>query len=349
VCNSKLVLRSASSIVPRQLDWLWLEVFPKGQLSLVLGHGGQGKSLQTVDLAAAITSGGTLPGHTSPCEKGSCIFLALEDDPSDTFRPRLEAAGADLNKVILVEGVMTKGTGHCTRLFSLETDISELEAKIVETGDVKLVVIDPVNSYFGSNKNSYSDVEVRQVLTPVVEMARRCGVAVVGVMHLNKGSGSAITRGVGSVAFCAIARSVWLVARDPSDRSVHHMVNVKTNTAKSGIGFSFKIDQRVCVSLGTNQPVIEWLPGNCELSADELLQAMDIPAPRLPKKVVAKEIITGALSDGPVPVKDVRQLCKNADISDSTIDRAIDDLGVKSGKSSFDGPWVLSMPSPSND
>ena len=40
---------------------------------------------------------------------GSVIILANEDDAAHTIRPRLDAAGADTNKVYIVEGVAREG------------------------------------------------------------------------------------------------------------------------------------------------------------------------------------------------------------------------------------------------
>jgi hypothetical protein len=81
------------------------------------------------------------------------------------------------------------------------------------------------------------------------------------------------------------------------------------------------------------------------MSADDLLLAVDNPTPSRPtKKERAKEIISEALSDGPLPVNSVNDLLSNAGISPSTAERARDELGVVSHKSDFGGVWKMSLP-----
>jgi hypothetical protein len=66
--------------------------------------------------------------------------MRLEDDAEDTMVPRLMAAGADLDRVHIVDAVTTKdGAGRAT--FNLQTDLDLLAKKIDEVGDVALVII----------------------------------------------------------------------------------------------------------------------------------------------------------------------------------------------------------------
>ena len=58
---------------------------------------------------------------------GSVIILANEDDAARTIRPRLDAAGADTNKVHIVQGMAREGAP--ADLFQLDTDIAALRAK----------------------------------------------------------------------------------------------------------------------------------------------------------------------------------------------------------------------------
>lgn len=73
---------------------------------MIAGNPGLGKSLVTVDMAATVSMGGLWPVDRQCCEVGNVIILSAEDDPLDTIRPRLEAAGADLSKVYILDAVL---------------------------------------------------------------------------------------------------------------------------------------------------------------------------------------------------------------------------------------------------
>src|SRR5207249_2537482 len=98
------VLRCFSDIAPKPLRWLWPGRIPLAKLTLLVGDPGLGKSLLTADAASRVTRGEAFPDGAL-CESGSVIFLSAEDDPADTIRPRLDAAGADVSRVHVLEAV----------------------------------------------------------------------------------------------------------------------------------------------------------------------------------------------------------------------------------------------------
>lgn len=168
---------------------------------MVAGYGGVGKGLVLAWISATVSRGGEWPcGEGQPPPLGSVIILSAEDDAADTIVPRLMAADADLSRVHILSAVRQKdGKGH--RSFSLQADLSALEQKINELGDVALVVIDPITSYLGQVE-SHKNAEVRSVLEPLGAMAARQDVTVIGITHFSKAvGGSAASRVIGSVAF----------------------------------------------------------------------------------------------------------------------------------------------------
>src|SRR5689334_14990742 len=81
-----------SDIPVRSVQWLIPGLVPLGAITLLVGEPGHGKSLLTAHWAAEVTTGAT-PGHA--------IFAAGEDSVSAVLRPRLEAAGADVSRVLV--------------------------------------------------------------------------------------------------------------------------------------------------------------------------------------------------------------------------------------------------------
>ena len=113
------------------------------------------------------------------------ILLSAEDGAADTIVPRLMAANADRSLVQIIHAVQNEG-GKGQHTFNLQTDLDLLEDEIKKFGDVVLVVIDPISSYFGKGPDSHKNVDVRGVLEPVSEMAERLGVAVLSITHFSE-------------------------------------------------------------------------------------------------------------------------------------------------------------------
>lgn len=220
--------RSAKVRVARDLDasyvrWLWYPRVPLGKLTLVSGLPDEAKSLVCVDLAARASAGMPMPlqamARIPPV--GAWIHSA-EDDPCDTIRPRLEAAGADLSRVL----VTTEGS------IELPDDIDAIE-ELVIAHEVRLIVIDPLESIISGELDAHSSKDVRSALDPLVALAIRRKVAIVGVRHLNKDvrTTNARVRGTGSLAYTAIARSEILCGQHPEDDTLRVFARVKNNIA----------------------------------------------------------------------------------------------------------------------
>jgi putative DNA primase/helicase len=150
-----------------------------------------------------------------PSQPASAILMSAEDDPNRTIVPRLEAAGADLTKVHVLESIVL-ANGFET-LPSLRADADAITAAAVRLGDCRLIVIDPVSSYLkgiDDNRNA----ALRGVLTPLKTLAERLDAAVVLVSHLTKrGSANGKHRVMGSVAYVGAFRANHLFIADPAD------------------------------------------------------------------------------------------------------------------------------------
>jgi putative DNA primase/helicase len=205
-CAPGAVLRCFAEIAPRPVRWLWPGRIPLGKLTLLIGDPGLGKSLLTADITFRVTKGTRFPDNV-PCESGEVIFLSAEDDAEDTIRPRLDAAGADVSKVHLLDALRVRledGT-LCEKFFNLETDCDHLNEVLRKNPQVRLIVIDPISAYLG-NVDSHSNSEVRNLLAPLAKLAGQHCVAVICITHLRKSAGAAVYRAIASIAFAAAAR-----------------------------------------------------------------------------------------------------------------------------------------------
>jgi putative DNA primase/helicase len=194
-----------------------------------------------------VSTGGEWPcGEGSAC-RGDVILITAEDGATDTIRPRLEAADADLDRVHVIERVRDP---LGPRQFNLLTDLGELERVLRLTQKPRLVIIDPINACLSSTDgrpfNPNSVQHARALVGRLEALAARCGVAVVGVTHFTKAKGgSALSRVTGSFAFVAAARSVFTVTRKQDDPDLRIFAPAKNNLAANINALPFRIEQRL--------------------------------------------------------------------------------------------------------
>jgi putative DNA primase/helicase len=338
---ASLVISCAADIVPEPIRWLWRPRIAIGKQTMLAGEPGLGKSQLTCWIAAAVTTGGLWPDNHEAAPKGSVIILSAEDDAADTIRPRLDAAGADPNKVYVISAVRGEN-GKGRRSFNLQADLALLEAEIAKIGDVYLVIVDPVSSYLGK-VDSHRNAELRAVLEPIGEMASRLGVAVLSITHLSKGGGgSANSRIIGSIAFVAQARAAFIVARDPDDHERRLFLPTKNNLGPEGTGLGFRIGQ-VVTPTGLLAPSIFWDDLPVTISANEAL-APSTETATAPARNEAEDFLQQVLADGPRPTVQIRAEANSAGVAWPTVRRAKEKLGVKASKVTLDGGWEWAMP-----
>jgi putative DNA primase/helicase len=268
-----LISHRASEVLPEQIEWLWPGRIAAGKLTLIGGKPGLGKSLVTVSIASTVTLGAQWPCNEgcSPC--GSVVIFSAEDGLADTIVPRLMAAGADRTRVELVTGV---SRGEDRRTFDLKADIDLLEQKVRALGDVRLIIIDPISAYMGK-AHGHGNVETRNVLEPVAEMADRLRIAVVAITHLNKGGAGnqgVLERFTGSIAFIAAARTGFAIIGDDENEGRVLFLQVKNNIAPAQRGLAFRCLQKI-VGDEIVASFVDWENEHVAQSADDALRATE--------------------------------------------------------------------------
>ena len=338
--------RRISDVTAQPIRWLWPGRIASGKCTVIAGNPGLGKSQLTLAMAAHTTRGTSWPDGTA-CRPGNVVILSAEDDAADTMRPRLEAAGARLDRVFILDAAVEGYSGDGTvsrRAVSLQTDIANLGRMLDEIGNVALVIIDPVTAYLGGT-DSHKNAEVRALLAPLGEMAAAHGVAIVCVSHLNKaGSTDALLRVSGSLAFVAAARAAWLVGKDPDDEARRLFLPLKNNLGADDTGLAFRVEG---VTVPSSAGAIEtsriaWQAGVVTTKANELMTGNgDDERGALDE---AKDFLAELLSDGPVPAKRVQTEARDTALSWRTINRAKVALGVQSTKGGMGSGWEWHLP-----
>jgi energy-coupling factor transporter ATP-binding protein EcfA2 len=218
-----VIVRGLADVQPRKPTWLWDNRIPAGELTLLAGAEGSGKSTITADLAAQVTRG-QLDGHYRGTPRG-LLFVGVEDSIEETLVPRLIAAGADMTRVSTIDHAFDHETGLPVMLTLPRDLLAVVEA--AQAHDVALVVLDPIGSRLGS-LDTHKDAEVRAALEPLVSVFRTARIATLGLIHVNKDREATGTTDalMGSRAFPAVARAVHLVTRDDNER---FMSMIKSN------------------------------------------------------------------------------------------------------------------------
>ena len=236
----------ASDVEPKKLAKLWNGRFHRGKLGFIAGEPGLGKSLIAIHMAATVSIGGGWPNGEGTARLGDVIYISAEDSSADTIRPRLEVAGADLDRVHLIEAV----NDHLgPRPFNLVVDLGRLDQSLQAICKPRLVIIDPINACLSSTDvrpfNPNNVTQVRALLSRLEALAAKHRVAVVCVTHFTKAKGgSALSRVTGSFAFVAVARSVFTVMRKQDDPDLQIFAAAKNNLGRDVDALAFRIEQR---------------------------------------------------------------------------------------------------------
>ncbi|QJY46939.1 AAA family ATPase [Pseudonocardia broussonetiae] len=181
----RLRMVRASAVQPQAARWLWQTGeygrIPLGEVSVLAGRGNVGKSPFALWCAARITRG-DLPGELSGSPADVLIY-ASEDSHEHTTVPRLTAAGADLDRVHLLNGTETDEDPEMPLVWARDIDLIR---DAVEQTRAQLLVIDPLIDVHRGGANTDRTDDVRAGLRPLVALAHRTGAAVAGVAHFNK-------------------------------------------------------------------------------------------------------------------------------------------------------------------
>lgn len=337
---SSVVLTRVSDVEAIPVTWIWPTRIAKGKLTIFAGHPGLGKSQLTAYVAAKVTVGGAFPNGEGVAPKGTVIMLSCEDDVADTIRPRLEAAGADLTQVHVLEAIREKGG---QRLFSIKSDVEQLERVIEHVGNVQLVVIDPITAYLNGS-DSHNTGDVRAALAPIQELAMRLGVAVLVVSHLNKngGNGKSVNAVTGSGAFVAASRGSFLIDKDPDAPDRRLLLEIKNNLGRAD-GLAFHIEEAT-LAKGIKAPFVQFEDGTVELTADESLSGPQNAQSQPSALESAKDFLLETLKPGALPRKDVELAARAAGIADKTLRNAREALCVIVRKlPGINGAWVWEL------
>lgn len=316
---ARSVLVLVSSVEAELVQWEWMHRIPRAKVTVLDGDPGLGKSTLALDLAARRTRGLPMPGDERELDPAGAVFLTAEDGIADTLRPRLEAAGADLDRVAVLTAVRDE-QGR-PRLPVIPDDVEHVR-EAVRKMRARFLVIDPLMAFLNRRVDSHRDQDVRGALALLSDLAERERIAVIIIRHLNKaGGGHPMYRGGGSIGIIGAARAGLLVAPDPRDSTRRVLAVSKSNLGPIPPSLAYRL-----VAAGDTSR-LEW-EGITDWSAGDLLAAQRDDGDGAGPREEAEGFLRELLADGPVRAKRVRAQAEGAGLSWMTVRRAADRLGV---------------------
>lgn len=316
--RTELKMIKMSDIEAQEIEWLWNPYIAYGKLAIVQGDPGDGKTTLILNLAAKLTKGEGLDENMKVMEPMNVIYQTAEDGLADTVKPRLLQAGADCEKVLVIDESEK----------SLSMLDERIEEALIKTG-ARVLILDPIQAYLGFGTDMNRANEVRNMTKRLAALAEKYKCAIILIGHMNKAAGNkAAYRGMGSIDFYAVARSVLLVGRVEGEPNIRAMVQIKNNLAEFGHAKAFRLSEEG----------FRWL-GDYEITADEVLGGY---APKINKLEQAKDLLRELSKElEKVESNSIYDMAKEQNISKRTLENAKREMGIRAKRENGSWYWPL--------
>ena len=321
--RTELQMIKMSEIQSQEVAWLWFPFIPYGKLTIVQGDPGDGKTTLVLNIAAKLSKGEGLDSKMKLTEPLNVIYQSAEDGLADTVKPRLEAAGANCENISVID----------ESIKSLSMIDERLEEAVIRT-KAKLLILDPIQAYLGGGMDMNRANEARDMTKRLSLLAEKYKCAILLIGHMNKAGGNkAAYRGMGSIDFFAVARSVLLVGRIEGEPDLRAVVQIKNNLAAFGHSKAFRL----------TETGFEWI-GDYEITADEVLGGI---APKVNKLEQAKKLLRElAETSTSVQSSEIFDMAEDLNISKRTLENAKKELGIKARRIGNSWYWDLDKAKP---
>ena len=296
-----------SDVKTTSVRWLWYPFIAIGKITLLQGDPGDGKSTLMMNLIAELSTGGATPDGQAFGRPQRVIYQCSEDGVSDTIKPRLEKSGADCRNVAFINEEIHSG---------LTLDDERIRQAIIDFRP-RLVVIDPIQAYLGSDSDLQIAGRARRLMHRLSLWASTYDCAVVLIGHLNKKENSkGLYRSLGSIDVVAAARSVLQVERDLEDTDIRIVTQIKNSLGPSEAVIRFEIRPQTGFS---------WISVDTVTSSEKRVESQTFET----KMDKAAYLIKEVLSQGDVASIEMYKLLETEGISRRTAEVARKNMGIR--------------------
>lgn len=317
---------SLADVVEQEVEFLIKPYLVRGAVNVLDGNMGEGKSTFTCAVAAAVTTG-KAPPFTSSIKQGNVLILSAEDDPARALKPRLLKCGADVSRIRFQNTP-----------FTLDENGLALLRQECELNGPLLIIIDPVIAYMAEDVDGNSANDTMRFIVKLDYLAREFDCCILLVRHFRKAkSDTPMHRGVGSIALSARVRSGLMLGRHPNDADLRVVAHSKHNYSKKGPSLVFELrdDEE------GRPPSLIWHEVRSDLDEYDIDSGRPGPGRPDAEKELAKQFLARILAEGPMLKTSIDAAAGARSITDITLRRAGEELGVIKFREGRKSLWKL--------
>ena len=233
--RGKFIAKPATEFGEDETSFIWYPYIPIGDYTVLMAPGGTGKTYLICGIAAAVSKGEALPGDLKPSGPRNVLIISAEDR-GELLKRRLQASGADLSRVLILDCMASEGLNFTDGFSSFKETIQAYRPA--------LVVIDPWHGFVGADADLNKANAVRPLFQKLANVAKDGECGLILVSHVNKrAQGENVNNAAtGSTDFINAARSALYVIFDEQNDDTRIMVHTKSNYARLGRSVLFSID-----------------------------------------------------------------------------------------------------------
>lgn len=306
VVNEEFEIPSFAEIEEKEIEWLIPEYIPRGQISIMVGEGGCGKSTSLCAIAAAVSAGRStflvekgIPKNLGQCKPEKVLFFSAEDSAEHVLKRRLRKNGAKMDNIYAIS-LMDK------RFEKLKFNNDFIEG-LLKRYHPALCIFDPIQAFLTDRIKMSERNAMRNSLSTLVGLGEKYGTTFLIVVHTNKQSGVwGRQRMADSADIWDISRSVLLVGRVDEDegKELRYISHEKSNYGVLGKTVLYNIeDEQVCCK------------GYSTKKDRDFITAKEYSGRQKPKREEAKQFVLEFLKDGEKEIRELGELAEIEGIS----------------------------------
>lgn len=325
----KYLAHSMADVEQQEIDWIWYPILARGEITIIEGDPGGGKSYLTQMVSRAICDGEELPEFfkntaVDPVQ-GKVAYFDMENSAGTVTKKRLVN-----NKLQNQNNFYQEEEPFSWSDVDRMTQVYEALERIKPT----LVVFDTMNTYLGGAVDTGRANSSQEAMFPLREIATRFNCAVAVIRHLvkSKKDKSALHAGQGSIAFAGFVRIVATVGKLPDDPDMGAIAVTKCNLAPMPRDvLTFEINKLPDMKGEKDRSRFKWGELVKDVDANDIIKTPE----KNSDKEDAEEFLRDVLDEGPHDVKKLEVMAEKRGISRRTLQRAADAVGVKKKVTGF--------------
>lgn len=316
--------RTMEDVEERDIDWVWYPYLARGELTILEGDPGLGKSYFAQIISLHIADGKRLPSDKAKDKtkvkrlQGKIAYFDMENSSDTVTKKRLVTNGLENFKNFIQE----------EEPFTVE-DEDALDAvyQALEREKPALVVFDTINTYIGA-ADTHKSSETQRAFKSFVEIARRFNCAVMVLRHLTKSSKErALYRGQGSIAFAGLARIILTVGQSPDDDDYRIVATTKNNVTRIPRSLSFTIEALPDTLKHTDRSIFRWGEFT-DHSADEIVTVTK-HREDVDNSSQYEDFLKSILDDGEMNETQLKRAAESRSLSMLKVRKTADAMNVK--------------------